>query len=183
MENGNSIQNQKIKGMFVERNVVYCQSSLVEELLQKDPNLFEQIENMYKYEYDGELYTQEELNDKVEAAENEKAELEAQLDDMDGEDEASQSKRDEIEEKISDLDDQIYDMEHADTEPVEIFEWWLVDRWMAKRLRERGEAILEEYGCCWWGRCTTGQAILLDEVITDICRDMEILAGQRNEWK
>ena len=33
-----------------------------------------------------------------------------------------------------------------------------------------------------WGRCTTGQAILLDGVITRICADMGILEGQEYAW-
>ena len=52
----------------------------------------------------------------------------------------------------------------------EIFEWWVVSDWLAKKLEERGEPILEYGQTTWWGRCTTGQAILLDGVITDIQR-------------
>ena len=50
----------------------------------------------------------------------------------------------------------------------EIFEWWVVSDWLAKKLREVGEPILEnDYGT-WWGRTCTGQAILLDGVIENI---------------
>lgn len=50
----------------------------------------------------------------------------------------------------------------------EVFEWWLVTPWIAQRLQERGQIIIEEFGCYWWGRQTTGQAICLDEVIAQI---------------
>jgi hypothetical protein len=50
----------------------------------------------------------------------------------------------------------------------EIYEWWVVSSWLAKKLQGQGEPILEnDYGV-WWGRTTTGQAILLDEVIERI---------------
>lgn len=34
----------------------------------------------------------------------------------------------------------------------DVMEWWLVDSWLAERLKREGEVIIEEYGCCWWGR-------------------------------
>ena len=44
-------------------------------------------------------------------------------------------------------------------------EWWLIDSWLAERLKEQGEVIIEEYGCYWWGRQSSGQAIYMDGVI------------------
>lgn len=53
-------------------------------------------------------------------------------------------------------------------EPHEIYEWWVVSQFLVIKLRQHGEPILNnEYGT-WWGRCTTGQAILLDGVIEAI---------------
>ena len=53
-------------------------------------------------------------------------------------------------------------------EPQEIYEWWIVDSWLLGKLKEHGEHILcTEYGS-WWGRTCTGQAIFLDEVISEI---------------
>ncbi len=51
----------------------------------------------------------------------------------------------------------------------EVLEWWLVTPWLAERLRERGEIIIDELGCRWWGRLTSGQAIYMDGVIREIC--------------
>ncbi len=41
--------------------------------------------------------------------------------------------------------------------------------WLAERLKAQGEVIIEEYGCYWWGRQSSGQAIYMDGVIQEIC--------------
>ena len=51
----------------------------------------------------------------------------------------------------------------------DVMEWWLIDSWLAERLKEQGEGIIEEYGCYWWGRQSSGQAIYMDGVIQEIC--------------
>ena len=50
-----------------------------------------------------------------------------------------------------------------DNEPQEIFEWWrITDTFIASKLEEIGEPILNnDYGT-WWGRTCTGQAIICD---------------------
>jgi hypothetical protein len=56
------------------------------------------------------------------------------------------------------------------SEPREVFEWWLVSRWLCEKLRELGEVVLDnDYGY-WWGRCTTGQAIIADGVLQHVAR-------------
>ena len=40
---------------------------------------------------------------------------------------------------------------------------------VAERLKAQGEVIIEEYGCYWWGRQSSGQAIYMDGVIQEIC--------------
>ena len=51
----------------------------------------------------------------------------------------------------------------------DVMEWWLIDSWLAERLKEQGEIIIKELGCRWWGRLTSGQAIYMDGVIQEIC--------------
>jgi len=51
----------------------------------------------------------------------------------------------------------------------DVMEWWLVTPWLAERLREQGEIIIDELGCRWWGRLISGQAIYMDGVIQEIC--------------
>lgn len=53
----------------------------------------------------------------------------------------------------------------------EVLEWWLVTSWLADRLREQGEIIIDELGCHWWGRTSSGQAIYMDHVIEQICEN------------
>jgi hypothetical protein len=56
-----------------------------------------------------------------------------------------------------------------EAEIPEIFEYWLVSEWLAKKLADAGEAvILDFYGRSVWGRCTTGQACYMDHVIAEI---------------
>ena len=51
----------------------------------------------------------------------------------------------------------------------DVMEWWLIDSWLAERLKAQGEVIIDEYGCYWWGRQSSGQAIYMDHVIQRIC--------------
>jgi len=64
----------------------------------------------------------------------------------------------------------------------EIYEWWIVSEYLYRKFKEKGEPVLEWGNNYYWGRTTTGQAILLDSVITSICREMEILDGQKYSW-
>ena len=54
----------------------------------------------------------------------------------------------------------------------EIMEWWLVTPYMAELLKEKGEVILSDYDCYWWGRTTSGQALYMDGVIQEIAGQM-----------
>ena len=55
----------------------------------------------------------------------------------------------------------------------EIMEWWLVTPYMAELLKEKGEVILSDYDCYWWGRTTSGQALYMDGVIQEIAEQMK----------
>jgi hypothetical protein len=74
------------------------------------------------------------------------------------------------------------DEEEEDPQYREVYTWWIVTNWFAEKLQEQGEVILSDGYNSYWGRCTSGQAIYLDNVISDICSDMEILEGQTNDW-
>ena len=60
-------------------------------------------------------------------------------------------------------------------ERAEILEYWIVSPWLGEKLKAHGEAVLERYHGWVWGRQATGQAILLDDVISDICMDLRLL--------
>ena len=50
----------------------------------------------------------------------------------------------------------------------EVYEFWAISDWLADRLKEEGEVIFEMLDFNVWGRQTTGQAIMLDNVIQKI---------------
>lgn len=55
----------------------------------------------------------------------------------------------------------------------EVFEHWIVTDWLGRQLEAQGECVERDfYGLTIWGRCTTGQAILLDDVICRIFDDL-----------
>ena len=54
----------------------------------------------------------------------------------------------------------------------EILEHWIVDNTLARKLRERGESVVEVCGLPIWGRTTSGQAIAMDSVIQHIAFDL-----------
>ena len=55
-----------------------------------------------------------------------------------------------------------------DEELIEFYETWIVTSWLAARLLERDEAVIDFRGLWLWQRTTTGQAIYMDEVIQAI---------------
>ena len=71
---------------------------------------------------------------------------------------------------------------NIDFEYTEAYEFWIVTDWLGKKLKEKNELVEEIFGITVWSRCTSGQAILLDSVISEICNDMKILEGQDYEW-
>ena len=70
----------------------------------------------------------------------------------------------------------------SEKEPQEVYEWWFVSEWLFEKLKEQGEVVIDSRYGYLWGRCTTGQAILLDGVIGRIAENLEILEGQKNDW-
>lgn len=57
---------------------------------------------------------------------------------------------------------------------IESLEFWIVDELLARRLEEKGEPVEKIYGLNVWGRGCSGQAILLDEVMQEICRECQL---------
>ena len=54
----------------------------------------------------------------------------------------------------------------------EIFEWWRISEWLATKLKNHNEPIIDnDYGY-WWGRTTTGQSITIDYVMGLISKDI-----------
>lgn len=155
---GNSAVSQRIKEKFVDREVYACVSGMVEYILQKSyedrdaPFSWDDAENFY-------LPTCREC----------------------GSTDISEFEKDDSTFYKCNGCGEITD-EEPETEPQKVYEWWIVSGWLADKLRQYNEVIIDDGFNQIWGRCTTGQAILLDGVITDICEEMEILEGQKNQW-
>lgn len=61
------------------------------------------------------------------------------------------------------------DGESFEAEEQEILEWWAVSPWLYEQLKEEGEPVIDTFPHLW-GRCTSGEAISVDGVITRIQR-------------
>jgi hypothetical protein len=133
-----NIQKQEELRKFVEEEVYTCQSMLVEEALKKEFFSWDDVENLYR-PFDGELLSPNVCNT-----------CKLVVDNLDSE------------------TGQCKDCYSDNQELHEIYEWWVVSDWLEILLLKRDEPLLRnEYGT-WWGRCTTGQAIFMDRVISDI---------------
>jgi len=94
--------------------------------------------------------------------------------------EAALSECEKLEAENDQLNDTLSDIRDLDSEPQEVYEWYMVSSYLLSKLSDYGHPVISsEY---IWGRGATGQAILLDHVITKICANMEILHGQSNSW-
>ncbi len=172
LKQGNSTTNQRIKEKFVSQHVYANVNTMVEYIINKGfedsdaPFTIEDVSNYYTYpEYTGEYANFEggSEEEKQKEIERLKGIIENQINDDN-----------------TDIETDIEALENLESEPQEVFEWWMVSNYLAEKLNEYGECIIDSENI--WGRTTTGQAILLDYVITKICADMEILEGQQNSW-
>jgi len=161
---GNSSINQDIKGQFIAREV-YCNvNSLVQAILDKDENMEmrDEWENMYTYDCP------------------DCGHGEADMDKFDNDMEINPNKQD-FNFKCTECG------HYFDDEPEmgsqEIYEYWAVSDMLYKDLKAKGHPVWDSGSTLVWGRCTSGQAILLDGVITEICKEMEILEGQASSWE
>jgi len=69
-----------------------------------------------------------------------------------------------------------------DLEYHEILEYWAISAYLGEKLGALGEPVQEMLGFTVWGRGCSGQAIMLDDQISQIAEGMEILEGQANDW-
>jgi len=127
---------------FVNREILACQSAMVNEVFKYKLFSVDEIENMYR-PFDGKLLAPEvcvRCNDSFGCLDSETGECESCFEE--------------------------------NQQPQEIFEWWLVSQWLGVKLLMNGEPIINnDYGI-WWGRCTSGQAISMDYVIQQIHDDL-----------
>jgi hypothetical protein len=188
LKRGNDGKNQSIKQEFVRREI-YCNvGSLVEFILTasnevaNSPFTIDDLENYYAMNVDNAI---DSALDYYDSNEEEMAEY---ANDPDTFNRRVKTRGDfEVflrsleEDELKELCDNF--SIGYETEPQEVFEWWAVSSFMYEDLKRMGYVVCDAGSCYIWGRTTTGQAILLDYVITKICANMGILEGQENEWK
>jgi len=184
------IEFQNICGNFVKQEVLACVSCEMEYILNKSwedsnaPYSWEDVENFYIYRVETidkkdflpltyeklerfrgyeEEFTQEQLRIYQEKIEDLKILFEDELDRLAP---LQDEEREELEKAVEKIEEHLNYLENLEAEPQEIYEWWLVSTWLAKKLKEKGHpVIINRYGASLWGRCCTGQAILIDNVI------------------
>jgi hypothetical protein len=176
MKNANSTANQRIKLKFVQREVLRNVNTMTEYILSKSfedqnaPFTWDEVSTFYTYpEYIGKYANFSGGNEEARQAEIDR--LQALIDGIESDDITDEQRA---------IQEDIEKLEELETEPAEVFEWWAVSTWLAEKLEEEGECIINQESI--WGRQTTGQAILLDYVISKICAKLEILEGQENSW-
>lgn len=191
LKSGNDGKNQGIKQKFVGQHVFCNVNSLVEYCLSKgfedsdSPVNLDEIENYYSYpEWSTKLQGETLYFDG--GSEDDKEKFLEEFDRL-KEDSEQLFENEEISEETNDrnlelIEEARNEFNELETEPVEIFEWWAVSEFLYRKLKENGYCVVDTGSCYVWGRTTTGQAILLDYVITQICAEMEILEGQANSW-
>lgn len=59
-------------------------------------------------------------------------------------------------------------------------QWWIVTPWLAKKLMEYGEPIIESANI--WGRHSNDRDWSTDDAICHICQEIGILEGQPHDW-
>ena len=152
----NSVENQRIKGQFVAREIYTCFSYEMDSILK----LSYRISNNELPTYDDILNIYENC--------------------------CPHCGNTDLTEKLGyfycDYCKKAYNQYDLGSQPQEIFEWWIISEFLYRKLKNRGYPVLAWGNNHYWGRCTTGQAILLDWVISDICKEMEILEGQKYSW-
>lgn len=151
--NYHSSENQRILGKLAEREIIMNASKLINDLLKIGKIDYDDIENYY-------IFVCPECGEQETDPEKQFEKIEDQY-------HCSYCK--------ATFDD-------WDSQPQEVLEWWFVNEYLYDKLRTKDEAVIDsDYGHLW-GRCGSGQAILLDNVIGEIAEDMEILDGQKYSW-
>jgi len=124
---------------FVNREVFVCQSHLVEELLKDGKFEYEDITNFCQ------PWVKEEIG-VCDGCKSDKAK------------------------PVNDYFNcfKCWESEGKYDNPQDVFEWWVVSDWLLDKLEANGQPVMRTDWGNWWGRTTTGQAILLDWVIEKI---------------
>jgi len=187
------VANQRILSKLVEREVIHCVSCLVSHFAQNpdactDGIDYDEILSMCS-RYPDNSDEIDDLRGEIDDLQAEIEDLESQIEDLgdeadEGDVGALQSDIAKVQEDIDLKESQISDLESEQKEPLEAYEHWAVSRSLGEDLAEHGQMVGELFDfSCIWGRPTSGQSISLDYVIFEIAAEMQILSGQKYDWK
>ena len=153
---------------LVQREVIYCVSSLIYTLTQENKLDEELAISLWQGAIDYEAAEYAINQDGSYLVEKEGLWGLYDNDDLDNPivDYQYESKRELIEYYF---DDMSWDIEDYRSE---VFEHWLVSNWLSKELDANGEVTVECYGLTIWCRTTTGQAIHCDSVMEQIYQEL-----------
>ena len=140
---GYSKEVHELAEKYIQRDILACQSGLVDSLIKLNSELPNNDHYIEEYSYEN--------------VENLSMNNEALLSYYDYENYSDLAKEEFIENARNDGSD-----------IQEIFEWWLVSNWLATQLLKQGEPILTTAYGSYWGRTCTGQSIILDGTIQKI---------------
>lgn len=175
--NESSAVNQRIIGDLVHREVVCCVSCTVSALMKVASE-----HRCEGFDYDDLLNLCERLADNSERID----EITERLGEIEDEEldagEGDSDRLGALAAEKSRLEDEKQELEDEQENPSEVYEHWAVSKFFARRLAEHGEVTGDLLDFTVWGRCCTGQAILLDHVVCAIAAEMQILEGQQNDW-
>lgn len=172
------IELQRNVGDFVNREVYYCVSSLVHELAQNEKYMDELMPvlsrsmwtHTFEYCCDNQHLDKDgdEINKNFFSFED---------------DEPRPKPWDELDE-VDDLEEyakpcptcgemvEPEEVKSNESDPDEAYEHWIVSDWLARKLKAKGEMVLDNFmGLTIWGRGCTGQSISMDYVIREIYLD------------
>lgn len=190
-EERRAVRTEQLAEMYADRDIWHCDSSLVDDCLklayEHSGDFFEEwsYENISNVYADPSSWDLTECRDWCDEHGGETADCPnpwemkrpelvelltgAGIECRD--DESDDTLRDAV---IANMDDETIDgleawreavREEAGEHAAEIYEWWRVDKWLAAQLNEIGECVLDNAYGTWWGRCATGQGLIMDGVL------------------
>jgi len=173
------------KAEWIVRNEIYTNCSyLISELVSNDKYMDELMEVCSQYVDNSEEI--EELQDHISELEDMKNEaiddLNDFIDDSDNghtRDTAEDFYNDYLEAidqsfdgTIEQLESEVEDLESEQDQPIEALEHWIVSSWLARKLEEHGQMVMDFNDLNIWGRTTSGQAIVMDYIMECIAREL-----------
>lgn len=150
-------RNQEVCKQFVRREIGEQQFALVDICRQHEIFTDNDITNQWSLE-----------SQRANELEVEMVNLHKALGNPDCDSVSIMSRIDDIQEEIDELD------VTGDCEQ-EVLQWWTITPWLAEKLIEKGEVVMDNNYGTWWGRSEAGGEVYMDKVIISICNDLDML--------